>query len=102
MIGVIICNNLHLGDSLGMTFFRSVRVAARVSASVPFMVNDIPSSAWTAFYLSIRHLIGIQVVSSFWLFQVTLLQTFTYKHVCGRMFSCLPSRHPGAGLRVTW
>lgn len=49
-------------------------------------LNRIPSCRLTTFCLSLHQLMGMRVVSTFWLL---LLQTFESRFLWGRVFSCL-------------
>lgn len=56
----------------------------------PFLrLNRIPSRRLTTFCLSRHQLMGMRVVSTFWLLWITLLRTFESRFLWGRVFSCL-------------
>lgn len=52
-------------------------------------LNRIPSCRLATFCLSLHQLMGMRVVSTFWLLWITLLQTFERRFLWGRVFSCL-------------
>ena len=53
------------------------------------MLNNITLCEYIAFYVFSRQMLGIWIVSAFWVLWIMLLWTFVFKFLCGHVFISL-------------